>query len=634
MNPTINFLENISSTKTAYVIILIFAITVYSRSFSAGFVNFDDSDLLRDSDFTGTASGTFATLNKKSGDNFIYRPISLYTSIIDYSISGEKPRSYHVTNLIIHVLTCMGLFHLLKMLRFDREISFLMALLFTVHPLFNQTVAWIPPRADLLMGFFGILSIMALIKFIEGNKWIYLSAHLTAFSLSVFSKETAILFPTVYVLFCYFRYYNKSKIKFINLKNLSLIAGWILIAGLFLYLRSTLINEPINPKLIGIPVFLSNIRVIPEFIAKFFIPIKLNAMPQFSVFISSIGILIIAGIAIFAKVNRKDLNDLSFIGILWFLVFTAITMVFRHSYRNDSFDYLEHRTYLPAIGLIIFMLSLIKDLWKERIVYALIPLILAYSVYSFVNTRKFESPMAFYNSIIYEGTKVAVAYYGRGFSKESNGDKQGAIEDYAKAISIRDDFAAAYYKKGNVEHEMKNHGIAIHDFTKAIKSRSNFADAYLSRGAVYYECGVIKQNNGDKQGAIEDYLLAIDDYINVLKINPDLAGAYSNRGDVYFKINRREDAIADYKRAIKLNPKYSGFYNNLGILYGTEGNYPESIKFFSKAIICDNKFGNAYLNRGLAYLYSGDKQKACEDFKLSIECGNETARQLYEKHCR
>ena len=621
-----NFLDNISSTKTAYVIILVFALTVYSKSFSSGFVNFDDCDIIRDIGTACTSSAPFGTSTQK----VIYRTVSTCTFIMDYSISGKGPKSYHVTNLILHALTCMGLFALMKMLGFDRVISFLMTLLFTVHPLFNQTVAWIPPRSDLLMGLFGIASIITLMKFFEGNKWPYLAAHLMTFSMSVFSKESAIVFPIIYALFYYFRYYDKNGMKSINAKNLSLIAGWILIVGLFLYIQGTFIQVALSSEAVGISVFSCNIWTIPEFAAKFFIPIKLSGMPQFSVLVSSIGILIMAGMAaILAKANRKDLNYLSIIGIVWFLAFTAISMMIPRD--KNSFDYLEHRTYLPSMGLIIFILSFIKYDWKRRLICGLIPLIFAYSAYSYVNTDKFKDPIAFYNSIIYGGTNVAAAYNNRGIGRQENGDRQGAIEDYLKAISIKGDYALAYYNKGGIEYEMKEYEIAIDDYTKAIKAKPDFADAHLKRGAVYYDCGVLKQNNGDKQGAVEDYLLAIDDYTKGVKNKPEDAGAYSNRGDIYFKMNRREEAIADYNRGIRLNPQYAGSYNNLGILYGAEGNYPESIRYFTKAIECDNKLGNAYMNRGLAYLYLGNEQKACEDFKSSMECGSDSGKQLYEK---
>jgi tetratricopeptide (TPR) repeat protein len=610
---------------------------VYSRVFFSGFVDLDDKGIVNE---LGDAYRRFSPLEiitqgiipQNAGETLIYRPITSYTFIIEYFINSADPLLYHITNLTIHVLTCMGLFFLLKKLRFDKIISFLMALVYTVHPLFNQTVAWVPPRADLLMCLFGILSVIALLKYFDKNSWLYFAAHLTAFFVSVFSKETAILFPLLYALFFYFSYYRKSENKLIDIKYMSLMVAWVLIVGIFLYLRLTVMKEVTNPGQFGIGVFLSNIWAIPEFVSKFFIPFNLSSMPQFSIFISSIGIFIIFSLIIFSIVNRKNFNYLSFIGIVWFLVFTAVSMIFHHRHGKVAFDYLEHRAYLPSIGLIIFILSFITEVWKVRAIFTLVPLIFFYSIYSFINIRKYENPIVFYNSIIDGGTNVALAYYGRGLYKGNNGDKQGAIEDFLKAILIKSDYAEAYCCKGNINREIQEYERAIDDYTKAIEFKPDYIEAYLSRSAVYFDRGSIKQKNRDEQGANEDFLLAIDDYTKVVKTKPEHAGAYSNRGDIYFKISRREDAITDYKQAMKLNPQYPVPYNNLGILYATEGNYLESIKYFTKAVECDNKFANAYMNRGLAYLYLGDKKKACENFKLSMEYGSDAGKQLYEKH--
>jgi tetratricopeptide (TPR) repeat protein len=588
MNSIFNFLDKIASAKIAYFIILIFAVTVYSRCLSYGFVDFDDKQILQNLDVAGISKSPVEAFKRDAflttGGRSFYRPMQGLTYIMDYSIKGIDPISYHVTNLSIHILTCMGLFFLLKMLGFERGLSFLMTVLFAVHPLFNQAVAWIPARGDLLIGLFGIISLITYMKYLEENSCWYFAAHLSAFLAATFSKETAILFPILYGLFYYFRYYGRAGTKFNNIKNLALISGWILTVGIYLYMRSTVIKTSFTTGEFGIFAFLSNIWAIPEYIAKFFIPINLSGMPEFSVLVSSIGILIMAVMAIFTIVNRKNFNYLSFIGIVWFVIFTAVSMTYRHGHGKAAYDYLEHRAYLPSMGLIIFILSFITEVRKVRLVCVLMPLIFVYSVYTFVNTKKFENPMSFHNSVIEAGSTVAGAYFNRANIRLRNGDNKGAIEDYSKAISIKSDYVEAYNNKGNIERDMKEYERAIDDYTKAIKAK------------------------------------------------PAHVGAYSNRGDIFFKMNRREDAIADYNRAIEIDPKYSGSYNNLGILYASEGDYLESIKYFTKAIECDNKFGNAYMNRGLAYLFLGDKRKACENFKLSMEFGCDAGKQLYEKH--
>jgi len=448
-------------------------------------------------------------------------------------------------------------------------------------------VAWVPSRGDLLIGLFGTLSFITLIKYFEEKSWIYFTAHLAAFFVSMFSKETAILFPILFALIYYFRYYEKNVPKFFNLKNLLLISGWIIIIGFFLILRANIIKVAVKPEQFGISAFITNIWAMPEFITKFFIPIKLSGIPEFSFLISSIGILLMVGITVFSILNKKDFNYLSLIGLVWFIIFTATTMTFRHEHGKTAYDYLEHRSYLPSIGLIIFILSFIKDIKKVKLlIFCLIPLIFFYSVYSYKNIKKFENPLTFYNSVIDEGSNVALAYYNRGVNKQNSNDKQGAVEDYLKALSIKNDYAQAYNNKGNIERELKEYDIAIEDYTKAIKSK------------------------------------------------PDFAEAYSNRGVAYKEINRRDDAMTDYLKAIKINPLYPGSYNNIGVIYGTEANYPESIKYFSKAIDCDSKFGEAYKNRGLSYLFLDKRELACEDFKKGIEYGSDGGKDLYNKNCK
>lgn len=142
-----------------------------------------------------------------------YGPIQGLTYIIDYTLGNGSALPFHLTNLLIHLLTCVSLFYLLKILNFERVVSFLLTVLFAVHPIFNQTIAWIPSRGDLLIGLFGVLSVITFLRYFEavrntgakesGKKWLWLIAHSFAFWMTDFSKETAILFPLLFVLIHY-----------------------------------------------------------------------------------------------------------------------------------------------------------------------------------------------------------------------------------------------------------------------------------------------------------------------------------------------------------------------------------------------------------------------------------------------
>jgi len=101
----------------------------------------------------------------QSNGNDFYRPLQSITFIMDAAISGTDPSSYHLTNIILHWMAVCSFLGLLLVLGVNRRFSFFIALLYAVHPLFVQAVAWIPGRGDLLLCLFRLLAFIALVQF-------------------------------------------------------------------------------------------------------------------------------------------------------------------------------------------------------------------------------------------------------------------------------------------------------------------------------------------------------------------------------------------------------------------------------------------------------------------------------------
>jgi tetratricopeptide (TPR) repeat protein/S1-C subfamily serine protease len=173
-----------------------------------------------------------------------------------------------------------------------------------------------------------------------------------------------------------------------------------------------------------------------------------------------------------------------------------------------------------------------------------------------------------------------------------------------KAIEISPR-AVFYYNRGNVRNELGDKPGAIDDYTQAIKINPNLAQAYYNRGNV-------RNDLGDKQGAIDDYNQAI-------KINPNYADAYYNRGIVRDELGDKQGAIDDYTQAIKFNPNYAQAYNNRGIVRYTLGNKQGAIDDFNLAIKINPNLAQAYYNRGIVRDELGDKQGAIADYTQAIK---------------
>ncbi|MFO0098199.1 MAG: tetratricopeptide repeat protein [Aphanizomenon sp.] len=177
--------------------------------------------------------------------------------------------------------------------------------------------------------------------------------------------------------------------------------------------------------------------------------------------------------------------------------------------------------------------------------------------------------------------------------------------------------AAFYNNRGIVRDDLGDKQGAIDDYTLAIKINPNVAQAYYNRG-------VVRDDLGDKPGAIDDYNQAI-------KINPNYALAYYNRGNVRYQLGDKQGAIDDFNQAIKINPNYADAYYNRGIVRYDLGDKPGAIDDFNQAIKINPNYANAYYNRGIVRDDLGDKQGAIDDYTQAIKFNPNYANAYYNR---
>jgi tetratricopeptide (TPR) repeat protein len=179
----------------------------------------------------------------------------------------------------------------------------------------------------------------------------------------------------------------------------------------------------------------------------------------------------------------------------------------------------------------------------------------------------------------------AEEYYNRANEKSENGDENGAIVDYTKAIELAPNNADAYNNRGVSKRNLKDHNGAIVDYTKAIEKKPDYANAY--------------NNMGVSKVDLKDYPAAIADYTKAIELDPDYANAYNNRGASKGDLKDYQAAIADYTKAIELDPDYA----------------------------------DAYVNRGVSKENLGDLNGACKDWKKAASLGEEEAAKWVRDDC-
>ena len=131
-----------------------------------------------------------------------------------------------------------------------------------------------------------------------------------------------------------------------------------------------------------------------------------------------------------------------------------------------------------------------------------------------------------------------------------NGDHQGAIEWYDKALNLNPRMARAYYLRGNSYSDAGEFDQAIADYSKAIELAPEFPSGYIQRGVAH-----VSQGNDD---------LAIEDYTKAIELAPEFPGGYFQRGFIFSKQGNYLDAIHDFTRVIELDPDSTAAYCNRG----------------------------------------------------------------------
>jgi tetratricopeptide (TPR) repeat protein len=209
-----------------------------------------------------------------------------------------------------------------------------------------------------------------------------------------------------------------------------------------------------------------------------------------------------------------------------------------------------------------------------------------------------------YDKAIELNPNFSTAYSNRGFTKKAKGNLDGALTDFNKAIELNPDSATVYNNRGLVRKSKNDFDGAMADFNKAIELEPSLTATYVNRGN-------IKRAKGDFNGALDDYDKAIE-------LKPDSAGAYNSRGELKRGKGDLEGALQDYNKAIELKPDSAVYFSNRGLAKLSKRDLGGAFVDCNRAIELKPDFVVAYNNRGMVKQVNGDLDGALEDYNKAI----------------
>ena len=561
-NPPEQKIEKIKTIQsrsfwTWLIPVLVFTGISFLPMLTNGFTNWDDdiyitrNPLIKGPDWNGI-------FTQASASN--YHPLTMLTLAFNYAISETDPFSYHFVNWLLHILnTALVFLFVYKISGKKIYVAALASLIFGVHPMHVESVAWVSERKDVLYTLFFLLALLQYWRFLEGGKRSNVILCFVFFVLSLLSKPAAVILPIVLLLLDYWkgRAFNwKMLVEKIPFFILSLIFGYITIK---VQSADAIVSFDIYPLWSR---FFFACYTIMIYAARFFVPYPLSAFHPYpsvdalglSVWLSPIFII---ALAILLWLKRKDRL------VVFSLLFFIVNLLLVVQFVSVGLTIVSERyTYVPYIGL-----SFLAGMWLEKYLATssstlirAVPFFIAivFGIISFQRTKVWKDGDTLWADVIKKYPGAATprsnhANYLKGlaampeYKARENELLQSALEDCNVAITLKPTHIKAYENRQNIYLILKKDSLALADANTLLQMQPTNAAAAYTKGFAY-----MRFNMADS---------SLFWFNKSIAINPNADWVFNARGSLLFdKFKKFNEALADFARAIELNPEGEYFY--------------------------------------------------------------------------
>ncbi len=619
--------------------IIIITIIAFSPTFENGFTNWDDNGYVTEN------LDIKKEWNEKIGIFFSeyfmgnYHPFTMISLAIDYQIDGLNPLTFHITNLILHLINTLLVFWfillLLKSVNYKRslEIALITSALFGVHTLHVESVAWISERKDVLYSMFFLLSLIAYLKYVNIKKSKFLIFSLVLFLFSLLSKGQAVSLTITLILIDYFLG-RKLLSKKVILEKISFFAlsGVFGVIAIYAQQSSNTINsniafsfyERILFACYGFIQYITKL-VVPVNLSAFYpYPKKINGSLTYEFWLYFLAVICIIGLFIY--LIKKQKKDLVF-GILFFTINIFLVLQFLpvgHAIMADRYSY------LPSIGVFLIIgigIKWVLETQKKPLIAIVKSLSVLYLIFLVIltmnRTKVWNNSMVLWNDVIEKDDGIAIAYNNRGTENIILGNYENAIIDFNKSILLVNYDHATFNNRGSAYLNLRNYKLAERDFKNAIALKSDYLKAN-------YNLGLLYENTQNYKKAVFFYNKI--DNSNSINLQQK---AYKKKGNIYlFKLEAYQKAIIEFEKALELNNSDYEIFNNIGVAQHFKGNLSEAIIFYRKALLMAPENSIIFLNLGIANIELGNLDKGCQYLNNSLKLGNSEAKEKIEINCK
>ena len=559
------------------LLLILLCLVIYFNSLSNGFV-YDDYGAIVENKYIDQPGRLLISLfdasyYKFAGLEASYRPLSTLSYFLIHSVAKLNPFYYHLTSLMLHTLNTLLVYWLARIILGQRLQALIAGLLFASHPVLTEAINCIDFNDDLLMTFFFLL---ALIVYIRSNAENFLSnigfglLTLLLYLLSLLSKEMAITFPAIVILYDVVLRDVDQKVG--DVKNLidrlksriQFYAGLMLISLFYLTLRFVVLYNPREAFKASAGNLVDRIIFLPGHLLKFvgltLYPANLNADYVYtypSRFFDTgnlIGAAVVIALVVGAFWVHRFSREINF-SIWWYLM----TLFPVYNLIEIYHPLAERYLYLPIIGFCLAVPVVINAAVRWRITNptaitwaTLLPIAVMVGLYAgatIQRNRVWQSNFTLWSNTIQVSPDSLVARGGLGMAYLEKGMLDEAARQFEEAIKRYPKHHKSYYNLGVVYHRRGDLKKALEYFRRSIALNPDSVRAHYNLATIYLQQ--------------QQWELAIRHYVKVNELDPEIATAHFNLGMAYANLGNLKSAVSEWEKVLELDPRHTMARNNI-----------------------------------------------------------------------
>jgi tetratricopeptide (TPR) repeat protein len=592
--------ESVSKAKLLVGLIIVVCtavLVVYWPSLSANALSFDDEqyfteNLLVQSPGWKSAWRFLTEVLEPSTVNGYYQPLTMISLMVDYALGGQADNlmPFHRTSLALHLANTALVIILLYMLFGNIWAAAGIGLLFGIHPMTVETIAWVGERKTLLAAFFAFWCLILYVGFAhKKNPGFYLGC-MAMYTLALMSKPTSTPLPIMMLLMDYWPLKRLNRRTVLEKIPLFVVGAVSAVITYISQSRTATVGLPTEYGPERIPLVICHNIVF--YLYKIIWPINLSSHYPYPAVFSLSNPTLMAGIIgscvlILLLIISLRWTRAALTGCLIFFVALLPTMQiigFSNVIAADKF------AYLPSVGLLMILAAFaawvysVNETLIWHIVIVIVVLISAGA--ESVGTRKhlvhWRSTMSLSKYFLAQSPDATQTNLMMGYAFQREGKLDEAETYYRRAVRISPSAADVHNNLALTLRLQGKFDEAADQYRQALQGEPNNANIHYNLGNTLQSLGKLDE--------------AINQYYEALRIKPEHAYAHNNLANALSEQGKLDEAVNHYRQALKIKPLYPGAYNNLGTTLQMQGKLEEAIDCYNRALRIKPDFSEAHYN--------------------------------------